>query len=198
MDTLLDTKIPRHRVFTRADGSINFRECVAAARELCDRRRDGRWREAGAWPFRRVLSPIDYRKVRDRLADLIGAERDAWSALPPSIRAAATAFDAQLDIWGTECVCDVSRRVAVAAMASNQPAVWDTYNRSPGNGFVSTLNFGASLQNAVGSQASVFEALIAHPTDAVISTLRPLNEAGAALIRNARAARAMRGRPVAA
>lgn len=190
-----DAKLPRRRFFTQADSRINWRECMLAARQFrTELERSLRF------AIRRSLgvTKSDLRDIVARVNGLVCAEREAWDALSPSVRAAATHFDASMDTLGTVCICDVSRREAIYALASGRPAVWDSGDRTPNGDWATMLNFGANVRCYEGSTKTVYEALIAHQSDKPITTLRPLNDAGAQLIRNARAARAMRGRPVAA
>jgi len=187
--------IPRRRFFTQADGRINWRECMLAARQFrTELERSHRFAIRSALGITRA----DIRDIGTRVNSLMLPELEAWDALSPSIRAAATHFDASMDLLGTTCICDVSRREAIKALAENRPALWDAGDRTPNGDWAIMLNHGADRRCYEDTETTVFEALIAHHSDTPIKSLRPLNEAGAALIRNARAARAMRGRPVAA
>ena len=108
------------------------------------------------------------------------------------MRAAAVTFDAAIDIHNLEHRHDYTREVAIRALAAGRPAFADATRY--GHAFVSILSEGAERQWSDDSRETVFEAFVA----AIVRDARfgeriiPVNSAGEALLRNARAAVAMR------
>ncbi len=191
-------RLPAPRTFTTPSCQINFRACVKMIRHLRNRFENSfrrRYLRPGAVGR---LTFAELREVGEQMRNLADAERYAWNDLPEKIRASAEFFDAKMLELGTECCSVTSREEAVDALAAGRPAVWDSYRKSPKNAFVPMINNGVNRLCDEDSTATVFDALISAHIDTFITTLVPLNDAGAAVIRNAKAARAMRGRPVAA
>jgi hypothetical protein len=186
-----EIRLPRRRSLTRPDGSIDFRACLAEARGFRQR-----LETSLAYALRqpRKTTTADIRQIVSRVGELVARENAAWANLPPLIRSAAILFDSLMDTLGTECTDCLSRADAVQAIAANRPAVWDTYRRSPQNQFVDFINGGVNRQCYDASQETVFEALVhqSFRNPNFLNTLVGLNAAGDAVIRNARAARALR------
>ena len=176
---------PQPRTFTQADGRINFRECLAAAHAFWDRHS---WKIAG-----RMALP-DWRIVTGRVRDLAEGENARWASLAAHDLAAATAFDALLAASQIEACDAYGRDVAIEALAADRPAIWtSTSNRL----YVSETNADASAVYGDGSSLTVFERLVVEQHD-YVEHLFALNNAGAKFLRNVRAARAYRRRPIAA
>ena len=98
--------IPARRAFTQADGKIDFRACLAEAK-----RRRSEIERTGV-----RLSRANRWQVMDRVCDCVAYEIDAWNALPPLLRAAATSFDALYP-----AAKDDARTTIVAALADGRP-----------------------------------------------------------------------------
>ena len=182
------SQIPNPRTFTQADGRINFRECLSAGREFWSRRN-----------FRNLagsrMSLPDWRYVRDKLADLVMAENARWAALPPATRAAATRFDIALAVRSIECFDYFGRETAIDALLNDRPAVWLNSSDGRNNPWTSLINWNVSGIAGEASSATVFDRLVSEDRD-FTANLFALNAAGEQFLRNIRAARDYRKRPM--
>ncbi len=186
--------IPKRRTFTLADGRINFRECLAAAK--CFRRQvEQSLRFAMRRPLALSANRADLHEIGLKVRALVTHENERWAAMTPSLRAAATAFDALY----ADPADDIGREYAVRALAAGRPAFWHASGHC-GGAFVGALNANPEDEMFIDSTTTVFEALIAKtislPT--MLDRLAPLNPAGEQLLRNARNAIALRGHRAAA
>ena len=183
----MSIEIAKRRFFTLADGRIDFRACLQTAKEFRTARERRR-------PFGTPNSLNDLRDYVARVAGLVNVENGRWAAMTPALRAAATAFDSRFpDAQGDEL-----RAQAIIALAAERPAFWST--AMYGDAIADALNVDPAGQMYPDSATTVFEALIARAVaDARrLSLLIALNPAGEALLRNVRAALAMRGAALAA
>jgi hypothetical protein len=176
--------IPHARAFTLADGRINFRACLDAARDF---RSQTRRQVERLYGQTERLTANQIARTFDRVRDLVDAENACWAALPASLRAAAVSFDAQVADAGD----DIGRREAISAIAEGRPAIWSGKH---GDCYTAVLNAAPAGKDGAEGRAFAFEKIVARQIGFgnYLANAFALNPAGAAFLHNAVAAVAMR------